>query len=241
MPSVSKWAVMVLPSAEAEAPSAINTVAKPSTKAKDSATTRQSGRQPRALSSFVSSSRLMPARKQRYGGTSGKTQGERNDSSPAPSAPIKEMEETTDFPALVDTCEFVYMYHMSGQMLAKTVAAAALSTSVLWPGMAQAAELVMFEQAGCIYCQRWDREVGALYERTDEAKAMPLRRVDIQNQKASGIVLASPVRYTPTFVVVDNGREIGRITGYSNDNAFWGLLDALAAKLRPSSREPNRI
>ena len=70
---------------------------------------------------------------------------------------------------------------------------------------------------------------------------MPLRRVDIQNQKASGIVLASPVRYTPTFVVVDNGREIGRITGYSNDNAFWGLLDALAAKLRPSSREPNRI
>ena len=126
-------------------------------------------------------------------------------------------------------------------MLAKTVAAAALSTSVLWPGMAQAAELVMFEQAGCIYCQRWDRQVGALYERTDEAKAMPLRRVDIQNQKASGIVLASPVRYTPTFVVVDNGREIGRITGYSNDNAFWGLLDALAAKLRPSSREPNRI
>lgn len=112
---------------------------------------------------------------------------------------------------------------------------------MLWPGMTQAAELIMFEQAGCIYCQRWDREVGALYERTDEARALPLRRVDIRDQKASGIVLTSTVRYTPTFVVVDQGREIGRITGYSNDNAFWGLLDALAAKLQPSPREPSRI
>ncbi|NON98973.1 thioredoxin family protein, partial [Klebsiella pneumoniae] len=30
-------------------------------------------------------------------------------------------------------------------------------------------------------------------------------------------------------------------TGYSNDNAFWGLLDALAAKLQTATREPNRI
>lgn len=107
--------------------------------------------------------------------------------------------------------------------------------------MAQAAELVMFEQAGCVYCQRWERDVGSLYEKTDEAKALPLRRVDIQQQKMSGIALASPVRFTPTFVVVDNGREIGRITGYSNDNAFWGLLDALAAKLQTAARELNRI
>ena len=99
----------------------------------------------------------------------------------------------------------------------------------------------MFDQSGCIYCQRWERDVGALYDKTDEARALPLRRVDIQNQKMSGVALASPIRFTPTFVVVDNGREVGRITGYSNDNAFWGLLDALAAKLETSRREPNRI
>ncbi len=99
----------------------------------------------------------------------------------------------------------------------------------------------MFDQAGCIYCQRWERDVGALYGKTDEAKTLPLRRIDIQNQKASGIALASPIRYTPTFVVADNGREVGRITGYSNDNAFWGLLDAIAAKLQTSPHEPNRI
>lgn len=93
----------------------------------------------------------------------------------------------------------------------------------------------MFEQAGCVFCQRWERDVGKLYAKTDEAKALPLRRIDIQNQKMSGVTLASPVRYTPTFIVVDNGREIGRITGYSSDDAFWGLLDTYTAKLAQPS------
>ncbi len=132
---------------------------------------------------------------------------------------------------------------MFARTLAKTsiLATAAFAAGMLLSGVAQAAELLMFDQAGCVYCQRWDRDVGSLYGKTPEAKSLPLRRIDIQNQKASGITLASPVRYTPTFVVADNGREVGRITGYSNDDSFWGLLDALAAKLAPSPRQSNRI
>ncbi len=121
------------------------------------------------------------------------------------------------------------------------MAAIVFAAGGLWPALANASELVMFDQAGCIYCQRWERDVGSLYEKTDEARALPLRRIDIRDQKMSGVVLAAPIRYTPTFVVVDQGREVGRITGYSNDNAFWGLLDALKAKLQPSSPQPNRI
>jgi thioredoxin-related protein len=122
-----------------------------------------------------------------------------------------------------------------------TLVAAVVAAGMLLPGVAQASELLMFEQAGCVYCARWDRDVGSLYEKTPESKSLPLRRVDIQNQKASGVTLASPVRYTPTFIVVDNGHEIGRITGYSNDDSFWGLLDALVAKLASPAHEPNRI
>src|ERR1700754_271098 len=122
-----------------------------------------------------------------------------------------------------------------------TLIAAIVAAGMLLPGVTQASELLMFEQAGCVYCQRWDRDVGSLYEKTPESKSLPLRRIDIQNQKVSGITLASPVRYTPTFVVVDNGREVGRITGYSNDDSFWGLLDALAATLAPTLHETNRI
>ena len=33
--------------------------------------------------------------------------------------------------------------------------------------------------------------------------------------------------YTPTFVLVGGGRELGRITGYAGDAFFWGQLREL--------------
>jgi cytochrome c551/c552 len=111
------------------------------------------------------------------------------------------------------------------------LALAALTAGFLAGAVAQASELVMFEQGGCVYCARWNRDVAPVYDKTAEAKVLPLRRIDIGQQGNAGVTLASPVRYTPTFVVVDNGKEIGRITGYISDDSFWGLLDSLAAKL----------
>jgi thioredoxin-related protein len=111
------------------------------------------------------------------------------------------------------------------------LALAVLTAGFLAGAVAQASELVMFEQGGCVYCARWNRDVAPVYDKTDEAKVLPLRRIDIGQQSTAGVALASPVRYTPTFVVVDNGKEIGRITGYISDDSFWGLLDSLAAKL----------
>ena len=104
---------------------------------------------------------------------------------------------------------------------------------VLLGARATASELVMFERDGCAWCQRWDKEIGAIYDRTQEAQRLPLRRVNLDRQ-AAGITLKEPVRYSPTFVVVDGGSEVGRITGYSNDDSFWGLLGALLGKLPPS-------
>jgi len=123
---------------------------------------------------------------------------------------------------------------MSTRLRSKTalLGAAMLVAAVVWPALAQAAELLMFERAGCPWCERWNREVGSLYGKTAEAKLLPLRRVNIDTNTPKDLKLAAPVLFTPTFVVVDNGREIGRITGYINDDAFWGLLDQLVAKLR---------
>lgn len=133
------------------------------------------------------------------------------------------------------------MYHMLRKIAAKFVTgiALAIATSLL-PIAAQSAELVMFERGGCVWCQRWNRDVGPVYDKTAEAKLLPLRRIDLDRQTAEGITLTEPVRYTPTFVVVDKGREVGRITGYVNDDSFWGLLGTLAAKIEPRP-EPNRI
>ncbi len=94
---------------------------------------------------------------------------------------------------------------------------------------AAALELVMFEREGCGWCARWNRDIAPLYHKTDEGKRAPLRRFDIERDRDAGFTPDKPIRYTPTFVVVDRGKEIGRITGYLNDDAFWTLLKPILA------------
>nr|WP_244558403.1 thioredoxin fold domain-containing protein [Tardiphaga sp. OK246] len=113
-------------------------------------------------------------------------------------------------------------------------------TAALSPRIADASELLMFERDGCVWCARWNREIAPVYDRTDEGKLLPLRRIDMDRDKSPGVALASPVRFTPTFLIVDNGREIGRITGYMNDESFWSLLGKYAARLTTSQPNANR-
>jgi len=104
-----------------------------------------------------------------------------------------------------------------------------LSLPVFRAGPAEAAELVLVERTGCAYCAKWASEVAPVYPMTDEGRRLPLRRVDLADGQPSGA--AAPVRYTPTFLVMSEGREVGRITGYMNDAMFWGMLSAIVARL----------
>lgn len=85
----------------------------------------------------------------------------------------------------------------------------------------------MFASPGCGWCQRFDYEIGNIYPKTEEGRFAPLRRVDIRNASSSEWSLAMQVRYSPTFVLIENGREVGRITGYSGDDMFWAQLTKL--------------
>lgn len=96
---------------------------------------------------------------------------------------------------------------------------------------AAAAELVMFEREGCPYCARWNREVAPIYPRTTEGKRAPLRRVDLAGPRPSDLAAIANIVYTPTFVLLEDGREVGRIVGYGGDEIFWSLLSELFAKL----------
>ena len=95
----------------------------------------------------------------------------------------------------------------------------------------RAAELVMFEEQGCPWCERWHREVGFAYPKTEEGRRAPLRRVEIARSRDIGVRLAGPVTASPTFVLVEDGREVGRIVGHPGADFFWGLLGDLLAKL----------
>jgi thioredoxin-related protein len=131
--------------------------------------------------------------------------------------------------------EFQYILGMKAKLIRSGLLAglAVLTLAILPAGTLHAAELVMFERDGCIWCLRWNREIGSTYERTEEGRHLPLRRVNVS--QPSGIALAEPVRYTPTFVVSEGGREVGRITGYISEESFWGLLGKLIpAKPKPS-------
>jgi len=96
---------------------------------------------------------------------------------------------------------------------------------------AQAAELIVFEQKGCVWCQRFDREIAPAYAKTAEGKRAPLRRVDIAKPLPDDLSFVVRERFTPVFVLVENGSEFGRIRGYPGETFFWGLLANLLERL----------
>ena len=106
---------------------------------------------------------------------------------------------------------------------------------------ARAAELVMFEQAGCVWCEAFDREIATVYDKTDEGARAPLRRVNIAAALPSDLTFIAVERLTPLFVLVENGREIGRIRGYPGEDHFWGLLGVLIKSLDSSGTGGERV
>jgi len=102
----------------------------------------------------------------------------------------------------------------------------------LAPQSAGAAELVMYRSAGCPWCAMWDQAIGPIYPKTEVGRRAPLRMVALDRAKDSDVTLQRPIRYSPTFVLVEDRREIGRIEGYPGEDFFWGLLERLVLKLK---------
>lgn len=89
-----------------------------------------------------------------------------------------------------------------------------------------AADLVMVEQAGCHWCEKWHGEIAEIYPKTQDGQRAPLRHVDLRDLPDDIAFTSRPV-FTPTFVLVQDGQELGRIEGYAGDEFFWFLLGRL--------------
>jgi hypothetical protein len=107
---------------------------------------------------------------------------------------------------------------------------AVFGAGVMLASAAQAAELVMFRRDGCPWCAKWDREIGPIYPKTEFNHRAPLRHVNLDQDRDVGLVHA-PIRYTPTFVLAEDGREVGRIEGYPGDEFFWPRLESLLERV----------
>lgn len=104
-----------------------------------------------------------------------------------------------------------------------------VSLALAGPVEASDLQLLMFEQPGCIYCARWNAEVAPEYGLTEEGRAAPLRRLPLREPPPDDLTLASPPIFTPTFILVEDGVESGRIEGYPGEDFFWPLLADLIA------------
>lgn len=87
--------------------------------------------------------------------------------------------------------------------------------------------LFMAEESGCFWCARWNAEIAHIYPNTAEGRAAPLRRFDLHGEPPEGVAFDGRVRFSPTFILVYDGREVGRIEGYPGEDFFWGLLQQM--------------
>lgn len=91
------------------------------------------------------------------------------------------------------------------------------------------AALVMIGDPGCPYCARFEREVAPGYVASEDGKLAPLVRRD---RRDPDIAFIERVVFSPTFVMLVHGREVGRIVGYSGADLFWMQLAALIEDVR---------
>jgi thioredoxin-related protein len=87
-----------------------------------------------------------------------------------------------------------------------------------------ALELVVFEADGCIYCEILRREVAPVYGASAESRQAPLRFFNVSRSDERAIALADAITIAPTVVLLRDGREAGRIAGYTGPDMFLRLV-----------------
>ena len=109
-----------------------------------------------------------------------------------------------------------------------------LAISFVSAGPVKAADsrghLVMITSSHCPWCEAFEKDVGKGYNLTEEALIYPLRRHDFYKAMPDDLVHLTPATMTPTFIVVRDGAEVGRIIGYPGAELFWWRLSEFTAQ-----------
>jgi len=137
--------------------------------------------------------------------------------------------------------------HMSANNMSRIAATQSINN---WPGtvliflwlslisqaaLSASAQLIMVEETSCPYCLRFNAEIAPAYPNTTEGKTAPLRRINIDNGWPADLSHIKKESLTPTFILMQDNQELGRLHGYQGDEFFWFLLGELFEKLNPDS------
>ncbi|WEX09838.1 transcriptional regulator [Chelativorans sp. AA-79] len=104
--------------------------------------------------------------------------------------------------------------------MTRVLAALSIALSTLYAPTVFSAELVFVEIKGCVYCIRFDRQMAPAYATSEIGKRVPLRRVDLMRRWPDDLKHVERPPYTPVFILVEDGREIGRFLGYRSPRQF---------------------
>ena len=125
------------------------------------------------------------------------------------------------------------------------VAVAALTgISVAAPSSSEAAQLLMFSNPDCSYCNAFDRDTALPYRHSALARKLPLVVLDMTDRQVMRKIRRAErdgtiksVWGTPTFVLWDQGKEVARFSGYRNTRWFVKKVTRLARKHGLISRQ----
>lgn len=85
-------------------------------------------------------------------------------------------------------------------------------------------ELIVFETDNCIYCGLFRRDVLPDYLKSKRAAEVPMRFVDVAHMGALEPALSGPLTVVPTVVLMNEGREVARIAGYTGPENFFHMV-----------------
>ncbi|WP_119392425.1 transcriptional regulator [Taklimakanibacter lacteus] len=111
--------------------------------------------------------------------------------------------------------------------MTRLLAALSIALTVLYVPAASAAQLVYVEWKDCGYCKVFNRQMIWAYGSSAVGRKVPLRRVNILGRWPADLKRVSRPSYTPVFILVENGREIGRFAGYTSPQGFTSSLQGL--------------
>lgn len=85
-------------------------------------------------------------------------------------------------------------------------------------------QLMMVGSPACHFCRAWEAEIGPGYAASPAGRAAPLFHVDVDGPYPDGLALARRPWITPTFVLLRDGSEVGRVEGYVGKRHFHPVL-----------------
>lgn len=99
------------------------------------------------------------------------------------------------------------------------------------PGKAVRMELLVLEIQGCTFCPLVKTHIQPAYERTPHARDMPMRYVDVTTQDETRLGLNRPIDTVPTIVLMRDGREVDRVSGFVGPENFLKVLTHMLGQI----------